>query len=81
MQQNSALSALRIGIIAALCGAYTSVFFSWAVLLGVPVRFRISEGSCRLLPFTADAIPGLTLGCVVLNLAIWSFFEELWDQT
>ena len=34
-----------------------------------PVQFRLSEALCVLALFTADAIPGLTLGCAIANLA------------
>lgn len=34
-----------------------------------PVQFRVSEAVCVLALFTADAVPGLALGCVIANLA------------
>jgi uncharacterized membrane protein len=34
-----------------------------------PVQFRISEAVTVLAMFTSDAIPGLTLGCVIANVA------------
>lgn len=34
-----------------------------------PVQFRISEAICVVALFTPAAIPGLTIGCVIANLA------------
>ena len=60
----------RIGIIAALYAALTlaALLFLGGLAWG-PVQFRISEAVVVIALFTADAIPGLTLGCVIANLA------------
>lgn len=60
----------RIGIIAALYAALTlaTLLFLGGLAWG-PVQFRISEAVVVIALFTADAIPGLTLGCVIANLA------------
>jgi uncharacterized membrane protein len=34
-----------------------------------PVQLRISEATCVLAALTPEAIPGLTIGCVLANLA------------
>lgn len=74
MNQNSnALSSeriARIGVIAALYAAATlvAILFLGSLAWG-PVQFRISEALVVLALFTPDAIPGLTLGCVVANAA------------
>ena len=59
----------RIGIIAALYAALTlaALLFLGGLAWG-PVQFRISEAVVVIALFTADAIPGLTLGCVIANL-------------
>lgn len=60
----------RIGIIAALYAALTlATFLFLGSLAWGPVQFRISEAVVVIALFTADAIPGLTLGCVIANLA------------
>lgn len=60
----------RIGIIAALYAALTlATFLFLGGLAWGPVQFRISEAVVVIALFTADAIPGLTLGCVIANLA------------
>lgn len=60
----------RIGIIAALYAALTlaTLLFLGGLSWG-PVQFRISEAVVVIALFTADAIPGLTLGCIIANLA------------
>ena len=60
----------RIGMIAATYAALTLValLFLGSLAWG-PVQFRISEAVCVLALFTADAIPGLALGCALANLA------------
>lgn len=60
----------RIGVIAALYAASTlvAILFLGGLAWG-PVQFRVSEAITVLALFSADAIPGLTLGCVVANLA------------
>lgn len=60
----------RIGIIAALYAALTlaTLLFLGGLAWG-PVQFRVSEALVIIALFTADAIPGLTLGCVIANLA------------
>lgn len=58
----------RIGVIAAIYAAATlvAILFLGSLAWG-PVQFRISEALVVLALFTPDAIPGLTLGCVVAN--------------
>lgn len=60
----------RISVIAALYAACTLVvmlFMGW--MAWGPVQFRISEALTVLALFTADAIPGLSLGCFIANVA------------
>ena len=64
----------RISIIAALyagCTLVAMLFLGW-MSWGV-VQFRISEAVTILALFTADAIAGLTLGCIVANLGNMAF--------
>lgn len=60
----------RIAMIAAIYAALTLVciLFLGGLAWG-PVQFRISEAACVLALFTPDAIPGLTLGCIIANVA------------
>ena len=61
---------VRIAMIAAVYAATTLVamlFLGW--MSWGPIQFRISEAITVLALFTADAIPGLSLGCVIANVA------------
>lgn len=60
----------RIGAIAAMYAAATliTILFLGNLAWG-PVQFRVSEALCALALLTADAVPGLTLGCVIANAA------------
>ena len=60
----------RIAMIAAVYAATTLVvmlFMGW--MSWGPIQFRISEAITVLALFTADAIPGLSLGCAIANVA------------
>ena len=60
----------RMGVIAAGYAAATLVVM---LVLGNlawgPVQFRVSEALCALALFTPAAVPGLTLGCIIANVA------------
>ena len=57
------------GVIAALYAALTLVSFTFLGGLAFgPVQLRVSEAVCVLALFTRNAIPGLTIGCVLANL-------------
>lgn len=60
----------RIGVIAAIYAAATlvAILFLGGLAWG-PIQFRISEAVTVLALFTPEAIPGLTLGCIVANAA------------
>lgn len=59
----------RIAMIAAVYAGATLIamlFLGW--MAWGPMQFRISEALTVLALFTPDAIPGLTLGCVIANV-------------
>lgn len=60
----------QTALIAALYAAFTLValLFLQGLAWG-PVQLRISEAVCVVALFTPAAIPGLTIGCVIANLA------------
>ncbi len=53
-------------IIAALYAALTMVLWE---ISSAGIQFRLSEALCILPAFTPSAIPGLTIGCAIANLA------------
>lgn len=60
----------RVGAIAALYAACTLVTMLFlGNLAWGPVQFRVSEALCVLALFTPHAVPGLTLGCALANIA------------
>lgn len=60
----------QAGLIAALYAAATliAILFLQTLAWG-PVQFRVSEALCALALLTPSAVPGLTIGCVIANLA------------
>lgn len=60
----------RVGMIAAVYAAATlvTVMFLGSLAWG-PIQFRVSEALCVLALFTPAAVPGLTLGCAIANIA------------
>lgn len=61
---------VRAGMIAAVYAAATlvTVMFLGSLAWG-PIQFRVSEALCILSLFTPAAVPGLTLGCAIANIA------------
>ena len=55
-------------VIAALYAVLTYIAAGMNLAFG-PVQFRFSEALCVLPIFTPAAIPGLTMGCLISNLA------------
>lgn len=70
MRARDARHIARVGVIAAAYAACTLVamLFLGSLAWG-PVQFRVSEALCALALVTPAAVPGLTLGCVIANVA------------
>ena len=68
--QDRARRVARVGVIAAVYAALTLValLFLGSLAWG-PVQFRVSEALCALALLTADAVPGLALGCAIAHVA------------
>lgn len=64
------IDVARVGMIAAVYAVATllAMLFLGSLAWG-PVQFRVSEALCALALFTPAAIPGLTLGCAIANIA------------
>ena len=63
-------------IIAALYVALTHVSNAFGLASGV-IQCRISEALCILPVFTAAAIPGLTIGCIIANLTTMASIVDI----
>ena len=60
----------RAGVIAAVYAACTLVTMLFlGNLAWGPIQFRISEALCALALLSPAAVPGLTLGCAIANIA------------
>ena len=67
MKQNDARKLASGGVIAALYVALTFVSAAFGLASGA-IQVRLSEALTILPVFTASAVPGLTVGCVLANL-------------
>ena len=67
------LRARRIARVGMIAAAYAAASLVALMFLGGlawgPVQFRISEALCVLALFSADAVPGLAIGCALANAA------------
>lgn len=70
------LYVTQAGLIAALYTVLT-VFVGAFGLASGAVQFRISEALCVLPFFTPAAIPGLTVGCLISNLATGCIWQDV----
>ena len=67
MKKNNTLKLANAGMIAALYVALTYIANLFGLASGA-IQVRLSEALTILPVFTASAIPGLTIGCVLANL-------------
>lgn len=67
MKKNDTLKLANAGMIAALYVALTYIANLFGLASGA-IQVRLSEALTILPVFTASAIPGLTIGCVLANL-------------
>lgn len=70
----SAKSLVRAAMIAALYAALTLIF--QPISYG-PVQFRVAEALTLLPVLTADAVPGLFVGCLLANLLGGSLWYDV----
>ena len=63
-------------IIAALYVALTHLSNAFGLASGI-IQCRISEALCILPVFTAAAIPGLTIGCIIANLTTMASIVDI----
>lgn len=68
MNNKRILHLVHGAMIAALYAAATYLCSVFAIAYG-PIQFRLSEALTVLSVFTPAAVPGLTIGCIIANLA------------
>ena len=72
--RNSLIRICEAGVIGAL---YTAITLLIAPIGSGAIQCRISEALCVLPFFTAAAIPGLTIGCLVSNLIMGGLWQDV----
>ncbi len=68
MNRKKVITLAHGAMIAAIYSAATYLSAAFAIAYG-PIQFRFSEALTILSVFTPAAIPGLTVGCIIGNLA------------
>ena len=76
MNKNRVKSLTTAGVIAALYAALTYLAATFGIAYG-PIQFRFSEALTVLPIFTPAAIPGLTIGCLISNIASFNPIDML----
>ncbi len=71
-----AIFVCSAGLIAALYAALTLVSGALGLSSGA-IQLRLSEALCILPVFTSAAIPGLTVGCLIANLASACIWQDV----
>ncbi len=74
--KSKALFLAYAGIIAALYTVLTVLIGAFGLSGGV-IQLRLSEALCILPIFTPAAIPGLTVGCLISNLATGCIWQDV----
>ncbi|MBE6553079.1 MAG: QueT transporter family protein [Ruminococcaceae bacterium] len=74
--RHNSLFLCQAGLIAAIYTVLT-VFVGALGLANGAIQFRISEALCVLPFFTAAAIPGLTVGCLISNLLMSCIWQDV----
>ncbi|MBQ2734673.1 MAG: QueT transporter family protein [Clostridia bacterium] len=76
IRRSGTLFVCQAGLIAALYTVLT-VFIGAFGLASGAIQLRISEALCILPVFTPAAIPGLTVGCFISNLAMGCIWQDI----
>jgi uncharacterized membrane protein len=66
--QKSLFSARNLTLSAIIAALYAAITLLFAPISYGPVQFRVSEALTMLAVLFPQAIPGLTLGCLIANL-------------
>lgn len=76
IRRSGTLFVCQAGLIAALYTVLT-VFVGAFGLASGAIQLRVSEALCILPFFTPAAIPGLTVGCLISNLAMSCLWQDV----
>lgn len=76
--KNKKLRSLTEGaMIAAIYGVLTLVFWQFS---SMQIQVRLSEALCILPLFTSAAVPGLTVGCFLVNLLMGNIWDAVFGS-
>ena len=76
--KNKKLRALTEGaMIAAIYGVLTLVFWQFS---SMQIQVRVSEALCVLPLFTSAAVPGLTIGCFLVNILMGNIWDAIFGS-
>lgn len=76
--KNKKLRALTEGaMIAAIYGVLTLVFWQFS---SMQIQVRVSEALCILPLFTSAAVPGLTIGCFIVNMLMGNIWDAIFGS-
>lgn len=76
--KNKKLRALTEGaMIAAIYGVLTLVFWQFS---SMQIQVRVSEALCVLPLFTSAAVPGLTIGCFLVNMLMGNIWDAIFGS-
>ena len=76
--KNKKLCALTEGaMIAAIYGVLTLVFWQFS---SMQIQVRVSEALCILPFFTSAAVPGLTIGCFIVNMLMGNIWDAIFGS-
>ena len=76
--KNKKLRSLTEGaMIAAIYGVLTVVFWQFS---SMQIQVRVSEALCVLPLFTPAAVPGLTIGCFLVNVLMGNIWDAIFGS-
>lgn len=76
--KNKKLRSLTEGaMIAAIYGVLTLVFWQFS---SMQIQVRVSEALCVLPLFTSAAVPGLTVGCFLVNILMGNIWDAIFGS-
>ena len=76
--KNKQLRSLTEGaMIAAIYGVLTLVFWQFS---SMQIQVRVSEALCILPLFTSAAVPGLTIGCFLVNMLMGNIWDAIFGS-
>lgn len=76
--KNKKLHSLTEGaMIAAIYGVLTLVFWQFS---SMQIQVRVSEALCVLPLFTSAAVPGLTVGCFLVNILMGNIWDAIFGS-